>query len=125
MPSSPQGIVLERGANGHFFADVEINGQTVHFLVDTGASAIALTANDARTLGFSWSDQELAPVGRGVSGPVSGKMVTLHHLKLGQKEAWDMEAAIIPYGLEVSLLGQSFLSQVGSVSIDGDRMILR
>lgn len=126
--ASPQhslDIILNREVNGHFYADVEVNGQLIHFLVDTGASAIALTADDARHLGFVWSDGELVPVGRGVSGEVSGKIVELHHMKLGGKEAWDMDAAIIPTGLEVSLLGQSFLSQIGSVKIAGDQMVLR
>jgi aspartyl protease family protein len=118
-------VVLTRKDNGHFFADVEVNGQMIHFLVDTGATAIALTADDARRLGFIWSEVDLEPVGRGVSGPVNGKMVELHHMKLGGKEAWDMHAAIIPEGLEVSLLGQTFLSQIGSVKITNDQMVLR
>jgi|CXWL01.1.fsa_nt_gi aspartyl protease family protein len=125
VPAAPLDIVLTRNANGHFFADVEVNGQTIRFLVDTGATAIALTADDARKLGFSWNDQELEPVGRGVSGPVTGKMVELHHVRLGGKEGWDMRAAIIPQGLEVSLLGQTFLGKIGSVRISGDQMVLR
>ena len=97
----------------------------IHFLVDTGTSSIALSAADARKLGISWTEQDLKPVGRGVSGPVNGKFVTLHRMQLGSKEAWDMEAAVIPNGLEVSLLGQTFLEKIGSVSINGDQMILR
>ena len=124
-PSAPLDIVLTRSQNGHFFADLDVNGQTIHFLVDTGTSSIALSAADARTLGFTWTEQDLKPVGRGVSGPVNGKLVKLHHMQLGGKEAWDMEAAIIPDGLEVSLLGQSFLSQIGSVKMSGDQMVLR
>ena len=124
-PSAPLDIVLTRSQNGHFFADLDVNGQTIHFLVDTGTSSIALSADDARKLGFSWTEQDLKPVGRGVSGPVNGKFVKLHHMRLGGKEAWDMEAAIIPEGLEVSLLGQTFLSQIGSVKITNDEMILR
>lgn len=118
-------IILNREGNGHFYADVEVNGQMIHFLVDTGASGIALTAADAQRLGFTWNEGELEPVGRGVSGPVNGKVVELHHLKLGGKEAWDMDAAVIPNGLDVSLLGQSFLSQIGSVKITRDQMVLR
>jgi predicted aspartyl protease len=65
--------------------------------VDTGTSSIALSAADARKLGFSWTEQELKRVGSGVSGPVSGKFVKLHRMRLGSKDAWDMEAAIIPH----------------------------
>ena len=125
VPSSPSEIVLTRSQNGHFYADLNVDGQTIHFLVDTGTSSIALSAADARKLGFSWTEQDLKPVGRGVSGPVNGKFVTLHRMQLGSKEAWDMEAAVIPEGLEVSLLGQTFLEKIGSVSINGDQMVLR
>jgi aspartyl protease family protein len=122
---SPLDVILDRRPDGHFYADVMVNGQPVNFLIDTGATAIALTADDARSLGFYWNDMELEPVGRGVSGEVRGKMVALHHVQLGGKEAWDMQAAIIPEGLGVSLLGQTFLSQIGSVKISGDQMTLR
>lgn len=123
--TQPLEVVLRRESDGHFYANVEVNGQTIRFLVDTGAGAVALTGDDARRLGMSWTDSELQQVGRGVSGPVQGKFVELHHMKLGGKEAWDMDGAIIPNGLDVSLLGQNFLSQIGSVKIVGDDMILR
>lgn len=123
--TQPLEVVLRREGDGHFYANVEVNGQTIRFLVDTGAGAIALTGDDARKLGLSWTESELQQVGRGVSGPVKGKFVELHHMKLGGKEAWDMDGAIIPDGLDVSLLGQNFLSQIGSVKIVGDDMILR
>lgn len=118
-------IVLDRKADGHFYATVEVNGRPIRFLVDTGATAIALTADDAHALGFGWTPSELAIVGRGASGEVKGKIVELHHLKLGDKEARNMRAAIIPEGLPVSLLGHSFLRQIGSLQIADDRMILR
>ena len=123
--TDPLDVVLERRQNGHFYANVNVNGHMIEFLVDTGATAIALTADDARKLGFHWTDAELGIIGHGVSGPVSGKMVELHHLKLGGREAWDMDAAIIPQGLSVSLLGQNFLRQIGSLKISGDQMVLR
>jgi aspartyl protease family protein len=118
-------VVLDRKSDGHFYAMVEVNGRPVRFLVDTGASAIALTADDAHALGFGWTPSELTIVGRGASGEVMGKIVELHHVKLGGKEAWNMRAAIIPEGLPVSLLGQSFLGQIGSVRIANDQMVLR
>lgn len=117
--------VLERKANGHFFVDAQVDGQTVHFLIDTGASGIALTGEDARRLGIVVLPSEVVQVGTGASGPVLGKRIVLHRVSVDQKEAWDMEAVVIPEGLDVSLLGQSFLSRIGSVSINGDRMVLR
>jgi aspartyl protease family protein len=116
--------VLERRSNGHFYADVMVNDQVVNFIVDTGATTIALTEDDARRLGLNFSSAEYTTVGKGAGGEVRGKFVTLHHVAMGQKEAWDVEAVVIEGG-SMSLLGQNFLGQIGSVSISGDKMTLR
>jgi aspartyl protease family protein len=116
--------VLARQEDGHFYANVDVDGDEIRFIVDTGATGIALTAEDAETLGFSWSDGELGVVGRGVSGNVYGKRVRLHSVRLGGVEIADVEAVIIPNGLDVSLLGQSFLSEAASVKIENDEMTI-
>lgn len=116
--------VLPRGANGHFFADAAVNGSPVHFLVDTGASMVALTGADASAAGLVWSDADVRVVAQGASGPVYGVPVRLDRVSLGGHEANNVEAAIIPRGLDISLLGQSFLSTIEPVRIEGDRMVL-
>jgi len=116
--------VLERQQDGHFYANVDVNNDEIRFMVDTGASGIALTGEDAETLGLSWSDNELAVVGRGVSGNVYGKRVKLSSVQLDDLQMSDVDAVIIPHGLDVSLLGQSFLSTATSVKIENDEMII-
>ncbi|HTM96639.1 MAG TPA: TIGR02281 family clan AA aspartic protease [Croceibacterium sp.] len=116
--------VLSRSPDGHFYADVSIDSQDVRMLVDTGASVIALTGSDAEALGLEWSDDELYPIGRGASGDVIGKPVRLDRVRLGDLEAEGVEAIIVPEGLDVSLLGQSFLGRVGKVEIEDGRMVL-
>ena len=116
--------VLARQGDGHFYADVDVNGDEIRFMIDTGASGIALTAQDAETLGFTWSDDELGVVGRGVSGDVYGKQVRLQSVQLGDLEIAEVDAVIIPSGLDVSLLGQSFLSKAGTVTIENDEMVI-
>lgn len=93
-------------------------------LVDTGASVIALTGGDAEALGLEWSEDELFPVARGANGLVVGKPVRLDRVRLGEFEADGIEAVIVPQGLDVSLLGQSFLGRIGKVQIEDSRMIL-
>ena len=115
---------LERGANGHFFADAQVNGATVHFLIDTGASGVALTAADARRAGLQFSAQEFSPVGSGASGEVRGKLVSLDRVSLGGHSV-DNVSGVILEGGEMSLLGQSFLSHMGTIEISGDRMTIR
>ena len=116
--------VLQRQADGHFYARAHIDGTQVRFLVDTGASIVALTGEDAMSLGLSWDDGALRPIGRGASGTVYGTPVLLPSLEVGGFEATNVEAAIIPDGLDVSLLGQSFLSRIENVEISGDTMRL-
>ena len=119
-----QGITLDRAADGHFYADAQVNGMTVHFMVDTGASGVALSADDAQRVGLPFFSSEFTAVGRGASGEVRGKIVTLDRVTLGGKSASNVSGAILE-GSEMSLLGQSFLSQMGSIEITGDRMVIR
>lgn len=117
-------VVLTREADGHFYADVAVDGQSLRMLVDTGASVVALTGADAEALGLTWDQADVSPVAQGASGPVEGVNVTIPELALGDHVAHDVEALIIPEGLVVSLLGQSFLSTLGQVRMDGDHMIV-
>jgi aspartyl protease family protein len=117
-------VELDRQSDGHFYAEADVDGGTIRFLVDTGATMVALSATDAESIGLQWNDEELQHVGRGVSGDVMGKPVMLKNVALGDLQAQNVQAVIIPHGLDRSLLGQSFLSRVDSVNIEGDRMTL-
>lgn len=116
--------VLRRQADGHFYADVMVNGQLVHFVVDTGATDVALSTKDARHVGIDFSPDEFEVVGMGASGPVRGKRVVLNSVAIGKKEAFDVQGSILE-GSEISLLGQAYLSRIGLVKITGDEMLLR
>ena len=117
-------LVLDRNENGHFYADVDINGAKVHALVDTGASAIALSRQDARNAGLATSIGMPNVVGMGADGEVRGEVVTLDRVSLGNATAENMPAVVLNAG-EQSLLGQSFLSHFDSVEIRGDQMVLK
>ena len=122
--SSSDAVELRRESNGHFFADVEINGAQVRVLVDTGASGIALSRDDARRAGIAVSAGMYEVVGKGANGDVHGEVVTLERVALGPKKAENVSAVVLDNG-DQSLLGQSFLSQFASVEIKGDTMFLR
>ena len=117
-------IELQRDSDGHFYADVQINGATVRALVDTGATQIALSRADASTAGIATSIGMPEVVGEGASGAVHGEVVTLDRVTLGPKTAEGMRAVVLDGG-EQSLLGQSFLSKFDSVEIRGDTMVLK
>jgi aspartyl protease family protein len=115
---------IDRAPDGHFYVNALVNDKLVHFLVDTGASSIALTRADAEAAGIAVDPADIDVVARGASGDVRGARVNVHHVAIGQKEAWDLPSVVITDDMDVSLLGQSYLSQIGSVSIVNDKMIL-
>lgn len=117
-------IVLTRQENGHFYASTEVNGAMVRMLVDTGASGIALSRDDARRAGIGISIGMPNVVGKGASGDVRGEYVIIDRISLGEKSATAVPAVVLDGGGD-SLLGQSFLSQFASVEIKGDQMVLR
>jgi aspartyl protease family protein len=117
-------IILQRSENGHFYAEVEVNGVPIRMLVDTGASGIALSRDDARAAGIATSIGMNDVVGEGAGGSVHGDFVTIDRISFGSKSVEQMPALVLNGG-EQSLLGQSFLKQFASVEIHGDTMTLR
>lgn len=112
--------VLERSGDNHFYVHAEVNGEPVRFLVDTGASGIALTERDARRVGLEFSPRRYTQVGMGAGGPVRGAFVALDSVVLDGKEARDVEGVVLQGG-DMNLLGQEYLGRF-SVSISGDTM---
>ena len=117
-------IQLDRQPDGHFYADVRINGNLVHMLVDTGATQIALSRDDARTAGLAPSIGMSDVVGEGADGAVRGEYVRLDRVELGPLTAEGMNAVVLNGGQQ-SLLGQSFLSKFKTMQVEDDRMVLR
>ena len=92
-------------------------------MVGTGASVIALTGRDAMAAGLYWDDSEITHIGSGASGAVYGVPVRLAEVEIGGMVRRNVDAVIIPEGLGISLLGQSYLRQVGAVEIAGNQMV--
>ena len=117
-------VELQRQDDGHFYADVQVNGTTLHMLVDTGASGIALSRDDARAAGVATSIGMNDVVGEGADGAVHGEYVKLDNVSLGGTSASGLEAVVLNGGSQ-SLLGQEFLAKFDSVEIHGDSMVLK
>jgi aspartyl protease family protein len=117
-------LVLQAGPHGHFIVDAAVNGKTITFLVDTGASAIYLTPEDAKRLG--WPPQRLTFSERysSAAGEVRAAPVTLRSLRVGQLELFDLPASVGEQPSEISLLGMTFLKHLDSYQVRGDRLIL-
>ncbi len=115
---------LKRKSDGHFYVNAEVNGELVHFLIDTGATGVALTEDDAKRVGIDFSPGEFDVVGRGASGDVRGKLVSIDRVSVDGKEAREVRGIVIEGG-DISLLGQAYLSRLASVQMSGDHMVLR
>lgn len=116
---------LLRARDGLFYIDATVNGASVRFLVDTGATTVILTAADARRAGISAASSRAGATADTANGGASMSWVTLDHVDVAGTTARSLRAAVAGEGLSVSLLGQSWLSQLESVTIRGDRMTLR
>lgn len=123
-PPVPAETRVTRSGDGHFYVHATVNGQLVRFLVDTGASMVALTMDDARRVGAEFSPAAFEVVGSGASGPVRGQSIRLDHVTLDGKEVRAVRAAVLE-GLGVSLLGQAYLARMRTVQMTGDEMIIR
>src|SRR5690348_4369510 len=106
-PASHAAVVLPADDRGHVFADGQINGLSVRFLVDTGASMVVLPAADARRVGV---DYVKAPKTRVLTagGPISAYLVTLDRVRVGSIELTGIDGLVVEQGAPVALLGMSF-----------------
>jgi aspartyl protease family protein len=122
---APDAIELRRARDGHFHAELEVNGAPVRFMVDTGASDLVLSFRDAERVGLE--PGRLAFTGRAMTanGPVGTAAVRLGVVKFGGFTDTGVPASVSDGGLATSLLGMSYLDRFAAIEISGDRMTLR
>ncbi|HET7834958.1 MAG TPA: TIGR02281 family clan AA aspartic protease [Variovorax sp.] len=115
-------IVLPASSGGHFMAQGAINGRSVNFMLDTGATTIALSAADAQRIGLDFSKGQ--PVRMNTANGVSqGYRVKLGSVRVGDVEVYDVDAIVSPEPMPYILLGNSFISRF-SMRRDADQMVL-
>jgi aspartyl protease family protein len=103
-------IVLTMGPGGHFMAQGTVNGRSQRFMVDTGATTVALGRADAERLGLDWRRGE--PVAMNTAGGVvRGHRVSLAAVAVGEVTVAHVEAVVMPAAMPFALLGNSFLSR--------------
>lgn len=117
-------IEIPVGRDGHFHLTAQVNGEPVRFMVDTGASSIALGPADARRVGLDPDD--LAYVGRAMTanGQVQTAPVTIDEIAIGDIVDRNVRAWVIGADLDGSLLGMSYLRTFARVRFEGDLLIL-
>ena len=115
-------IVLPVGSGGHYTAMGAINGHSVPFLVDTGATTIAMGADVANRIGLDPADSTQSAA-MTANGAVATRTITLRQVTIGDVTVYNVEAMVMPQTMPVVLLGNSFLSHFQMHS-DNDTLVL-
>lgn len=116
-------LVLIADARGHFVNRGYINGKTMQYMVDTGASTIAIGRADADRMGLAY--QQGTPVlMRTANGTAQGWRLKLSSVKIGEMEVYDIEAVVAPESMPYVLLGNNLLTQF-QMTRKGNEMVLK
>jgi aspartyl protease family protein len=106
----PQSVTLSAGAGGHFFTEGQVNGGAIRFVVDTGATSVAIPGSDASRLRIDYRKGRLVATAT-AGGRTPAYQVTLDTIRVGGIELHNVEAIVIEQGLPIALLGNSFLNR--------------
>lgn len=118
-------IEFRRGGDGHFYISADVNGRTVRFLVDTGASDIVLSPADAKKLGFRLAALNFNQAYQTANGTGWGATVTLDSIAVGRIRFRNVGASVNDAPMSESLLGLGFLDRLSGYEVRGDSLILR
>ena len=116
-------IVLPANSGGHFLTLGAINGRSVNFMVDTGATNVSLSAADAQRIGLEYNKTNPINVST-ANGVKQAYRVKLSSVRVGDVEVYDVDALVSEPSMPFVLLGNSFLNRF-SMQREGDQMVLQ
>jgi aspartyl protease family protein len=117
--------VLTQDRSGHYFARVESRGVTLNMVVDTGATLVSLTAEDARALGIYPLSSDYNIPTMTANGKAFSARVKLDMVRIEGVLVYDVDALVAqPGAQEISLLGMSFLRKLASYQAEQGRLVL-
>ncbi len=123
--SAGRTVELKAGAHGHFFSRIHVNGRAMHAMVDTGASIVALTYEDARNAGVHIRDGDYTHRVSTANGVARVALVTLDSVAIEDIVVHDVRAAVAEPGkLTKTLLGMSFLGQLRRAEMSRGTLVL-
>ncbi|MDE2285319.1 MAG: TIGR02281 family clan AA aspartic protease [Hyphomicrobiales bacterium] len=124
-PANSRSVVVPRDGRGHFEVEARIDGRPLNFMVDTGATVIALTAADAARLGIRPAPREFLAEVRTANGTVRAAPTRLNRVEIGDLVVRDVAALVMPDGaLSDNLLGLSFLSRLRHFEYTDGKLVL-
>jgi aspartyl protease family protein len=122
---STSGASISKAADGHYWTQAEVDGHAVTFLVDTGATTVALTAEDARRLGIDVANLDYTDKVTTANGEARAARVNLASIAVAGVKVDNVEAYVLDRGLSTSLLGMTYLGRLSAFEATPTSMILR
>jgi len=123
-PSETSAASISKAADGHYWAQANVNGTAVRFLVDTGASTVALTQTDAQRLGFDPGHLNYNYKVITASGEAHAAAVKLASVSIAGAQVAEVDALVIDKGLDTSLLGMTYLGRLSRFEATKTSLIL-
>ena len=117
-------ITLTQAQDGHFYLNTIINGQKIKFLVDTGASDIALSLSDAKKIGINLKKVKFNKIYHTANGKAYGASITLKHLIVNNVKFKRVSASVMSSEMSISLLGMTFLNRLKKYEFKNNNLIL-
>ncbi|OYX59035.1 MAG: hypothetical protein B7Y86_00990 [Brevundimonas subvibrioides] len=124
-PAPGQPAQIARAADGHYWAEADIDGRAIRVLVDTGASVVALTRQDALRLGLRLTPADFTQTIETASGPVKAAPIDLDHVAVAGARVNKVRALVVEEGLPHSLLGMSYLGRLSAFEARPTGLTLR
>jgi aspartyl protease family protein len=125
-PSESNSVTLVADSLGHFYVEPIVNGTRLRMMVDTGASLVVLSRDDARLIGINPAPAEFRAKVSTANGPVLVAPIMLKEIAVGALSVRDVPAAVFPDNkLQLGLLGMSFLSKLSHFEVAGGRLVLK
>jgi len=119
-------VRLQAGRNGHFVAPADINGREIKVVVDTGASHVALTYEDAERAGIYVSPSDFTARSRTANGIAKSAPVMIDEIEIGGIAVRNVQGSVSEPGrLHVTLLGMSFLSRLKRFEMRRGQLIMQ
>jgi len=125
-PPAASSVTIVADLNGHFFVQAVINGTQVRMMVDTGATGVVLSREDARRVGINPQPSDFAARTSTANGIVTVAPIVLKEVVVGEISVSDVPAIVHPdVQYRGSLLGMSFLSRLSQFEVSGGRLMLK
>ena len=119
-------VEIEAGGNGHFNTEADVNGRAIDVMIDTGATMVALSYEDAEHAGILLNDNDFTQSVSTANGIARVAPVTIDRISIGDITVRNVPAAVTERGrLKTSLLGMSFLRRLSRFDMRSGRLVMQ